>query len=114
MDVQVDRELIRSEREKRAWSQEQLAQVSGLGIRTVQRVENGGNASLETIKALAAVLELPVEALLVDTPSPALSHHFSLFKPWSTFAAGCAHTQKDHIPMEVARNNSHPQHTESQ
>ena len=46
---------IRNERLKRAWSQEQLAQVSGLGLRTVQRIENGGKASLETIKALAHV-----------------------------------------------------------
>jgi transcriptional regulator with XRE-family HTH domain len=90
MDMQVDAQLIRNERLKRAWSQEQLAQVSGLGIRTVQRVEGGGNASLETIKSLSAVLELPVETLLADTPlSPSRP---SLFKPWRAFATGCVTT----------------------
>jgi DNA-binding XRE family transcriptional regulator len=92
--MQADAPLIKSERLKRAWSQEQLAQVSGLGIRTVQRIETGGNASLETVKALAAVLELPIETLLVDTPAPssASPSHFHLFKPWPAFAAGCATT----------------------
>lgn len=94
MDMQVDAQLIRNERLKRAWSQEQLAQVSGLGIRTVQRIENGSNASLETVKALAAVLELRVEALLTEglvpsglppTVSPPRSR---MFKPWRTFVAG--------------------------
>jgi DNA-binding XRE family transcriptional regulator len=96
MDMNIDAGLIRSERLKRAWSQEHLAQVSGLGLRTVQRIENGENASLETIKALAAVLELPVEAILVQSlpqatlmVSPTRSH-LSLFKPWRTFVAGCA------------------------
>ena len=96
MDMQVDAQLIKSERLKRAWSQEQLAQLSGLGIRTVQRIESGGNASLETIKALSAVLELPVEALLskvsaplVNPPSPSRP---SPFKPWRAFAAGCLTT----------------------
>jgi DNA-binding XRE family transcriptional regulator len=95
MDMQVDAQLIRNERLKRAWSQEQLAQVSGLGIRTVQRIENGGNASLETIKALAAVLELPVETLLAQAQAPVQDSsppRFSLFRPWSTFAAGCTAT----------------------
>ena len=98
MDMQVDAQLIRNERLKRAWSQEQLAQVSGLGLRTVQRIESGGNASLETLKALAAILELPVEVLLAQKapalpaslPPPAVfPPRFSLFKPWRTFAAGC-------------------------
>lgn len=93
--MQVDAQLIRNERLKRAWSQEQLAQVSGLGIRTVQRIETGGNASLETVKSLAAVLELPVEAILVEAPSQSAviiasrPARFRLFRPWPAFAAGC-------------------------
>ena len=39
MDVQVDPNLIRSEREKRAWSQEHLAAAAGIGARTIQRIE---------------------------------------------------------------------------
>ena len=38
-------------------SQEQLAQMSGLNVRTIQRIESGKNASLESLKCLAAALE---------------------------------------------------------
>jgi transcriptional regulator with XRE-family HTH domain len=96
MEMFVNAQLIRNERLKRAWSQEHLAQVTGLGLRTVQRIESGGNASLETVKALAAVLELSVETLLADAPAPLVTPppapRFSLFKPWRAFVAGCIAT----------------------
>ena len=66
MDVQVDRELIRSEREKRAWSQEHLAAAAGIGARTLQRIEATGIASYESVRALSAALEIPVPALRAD------------------------------------------------
>lgn len=45
--------LVRSFREMRQWSQEQLAEISGLSARTVQRTENGESSSLDTRRALA-------------------------------------------------------------
>ena len=54
MDMQIEPSRIRSERERRAWSQEHLAESSGLSLRTVQRVEKSGAASFETARALAA------------------------------------------------------------
>ncbi len=51
---------FRSLRLARAWSQEQLAELSGLSVRTVQRIENGDKPSLETLSALAAVYEMSV------------------------------------------------------
>ncbi len=55
--------MIRELRLERAWSQEQLAEVAGVSIRTVQRAENGTVPGLETLKALAAVFEMDVESL---------------------------------------------------
>ena len=63
MDMKIDALRIKAEREKRAWSQEHLAEAAGLALRTIQRVENSGSGSFETAKALAAVLELDVVAL---------------------------------------------------
>jgi transcriptional regulator with XRE-family HTH domain len=63
MELQLSGKLVRAEREKRAWSQEHLASVSGIGVRTVQRIEASGRASFETAKALASVFELSVEQL---------------------------------------------------
>ena len=55
MDMKIDSALVKSEREKRAWSQEHLSKVSGLGLRTVQRIERTGTASYESAQALASV-----------------------------------------------------------
>lgn len=50
----LDPQEIRRRRDERAWPQEQLAAVTGLSLRTIQRVESDGTASLETRRALAA------------------------------------------------------------
>ncbi|TMN36909.1 helix-turn-helix transcriptional regulator [Pseudoalteromonas sp. S2755] len=60
MEMQINKQLIKSKRVERAWSQSELAQVSGLSLRTIQRIEKSGTASLESIKALAAVYEVKV------------------------------------------------------
>lgn len=55
--------IVRKLRLKRAWSQEQLAQFSGLNVRTIQRIERGQKAGLESLKSLAAVFEIELEDL---------------------------------------------------
>ncbi len=55
--------IIKKLRLDRGWSQEDLAETSGVSVRTIQRIENGGRASLETLKCLAAVFETPVPEL---------------------------------------------------
>lgn len=51
---------IKEMRLERHWSQDQLAEMSGLSIRTIQRIENGENAGLESLKSLAAVFEINI------------------------------------------------------
>ena len=58
MDMTAKSVLIRKMRSERMWSQEQLGEACGLSLRTIQRLESSGNASMETIKALASVLEV--------------------------------------------------------
>jgi len=48
---------------KRGWSQQQLADVSGTSLRTIQRLEAGAKPSLETLRSLAAVFDVPIEDL---------------------------------------------------
>ena len=55
--------LIQKLRLKRGWSQQQLAEASGLSVRTVQRIETGHPASVETLKSLAAVFEIDFSTL---------------------------------------------------
>ena len=55
--------VLKKMREKRNWSQEQLAEMSGLSVRTIQRIEAGNKASLESLKSLASVFEVNVSTL---------------------------------------------------
>lgn len=45
--------IVKLFRETRKWSQEQLAEISKLSTRTIQRVEDGQGASIDTRRALA-------------------------------------------------------------
>ncbi|ECU9617670.1 helix-turn-helix domain-containing protein [Salmonella enterica] len=54
---------FREHRLAHAWSQEQLAEMTGLSVRTIQRIENGERPGLETLSALAAVFEVNVAEL---------------------------------------------------
>ncbi len=56
--VKLSKSRIQELRIQRCWSQDELASASGLSIRTIQRVEKTGNASLETVKALSSVFEV--------------------------------------------------------
>lgn len=51
---------LKKMRLERHWSQDQLAEMSGLSIRTIQRIENGENAGLESLKSLASVFEINI------------------------------------------------------
>lgn len=67
MDVSADR--IRQARIDRGWTQQQLAEIADLSLRTVQRVENQAVASNETVSSLCAVLEVERSELLLQDPS---------------------------------------------
>ena len=63
---------------QRGWSQQQLAELSGLSVRTIQRIENGSAASTESLKSLASVFEIDFSTLssepaMPDTPTPSSS-----------------------------------------
>jgi len=57
---------ITSRRIDKGWTQEQLAEAAGLSVRTVQRIEGGNSANLESLKCFAAVFETDVAALIKE------------------------------------------------
>lgn len=61
---------IQKMRLQRGWSQQQLAELSGLSARTIQRIENGQPASAESLKSLASVFEIDFSSL---TSEPCMS-----------------------------------------
>ena len=76
---------LQKRRVDRGWSQEDLAQLSGLSVRTIQRLETGKRASLESLKCLAAVFETSVSELVEEQtmtntqppPPPPASTYFT-------------------------------------
>lgn len=64
--MKINSNLVKKLRIARNWSQEQLSEACGLSLRTIQRLENGGNASLESIRVLAAVFEIDSNELILN------------------------------------------------
>jgi len=61
--VRVDAELIVNLRTARGWSQDELADVAGLNLRTVQRIEATAAASLGSKRALASAFDVDIQDL---------------------------------------------------
>lgn len=76
MATKIDAARLRLERKKRAWTQQHLAEVSGLGIRTIQRIEKAESASPESVQAIASCLDLNASDLIVFSPER------SATRPW--------------------------------
>lgn len=88
MDMKINKEILRHERELRAWTQSHLAEIAELSMRTVQRIERTGDASMESAGALAVALDIDL-AVLMEAPiahqktTPVRSRPYKL---WSAIA----------------------------
>lgn len=69
--MKIDPARLKRMREARGWTQEQLAEITGLNARTVQRVEASGKAAPETGMALASVLDCSLADLQTGAPPTA-------------------------------------------
>src|SRR5262245_54758817 len=80
--MRINAGLVKKLRAERHWSQEQLAAACGVNLRTIQRLENTGKASMESARALAAVFEVDADDLVliasgrVETPLDAIRTGF--------------------------------------
>ncbi|MET0678612.1 MAG: helix-turn-helix domain-containing protein [Bradyrhizobium sp.] len=69
--------LIQKLRLQRGWSQEQLAELSGLSVRTIQRIERGQPASIESLKSLGAAFQIDFSDLKEPEMNPTVSQNVS-------------------------------------
>lgn len=79
IDIMDSSSRIKFERQKRSWTQEQLAERAKLSTRTVQRIESGDESSAETLRLIAEAFGLPADTLR----SAVVRTHFGA--PWSRF-----------------------------
>lgn len=63
MELRVDRDRLRALRQKLPLTQEGLAELSSLHVRTVQRIEASGIASVQSARSLARALGTEVSNL---------------------------------------------------
>jgi transcriptional regulator with XRE-family HTH domain len=61
--MKINADVVLKARKQKVWSQEELAIASGLNLRTIQRIESEGSASLQSRKALASALDLDIHDL---------------------------------------------------
>lgn len=64
--MEINADWVRSERQRRGWTQQHLADAAGLSLRTVQRIEKQGLASNESVSAMCAVFEVERSELLCE------------------------------------------------
>ena len=64
MEMKVDQKKIKELRLNKSWSQEKLAEKAAVSLRTVQRMELDGSASLKSRLAVADALE--IEPAMLD------------------------------------------------
>lgn len=68
--MKIDTQTLRRLRDERSWTQEHLATVSGLSLRTIQRIEREGNASADSRLALAGAFQVDVSTLSGTPAAP--------------------------------------------
>jgi transcriptional regulator with XRE-family HTH domain len=61
--MKINATIVSDLRKQHSWSQDELATAAGLNLRTVQRIENEGTASLQSAKAIASALNTQLEKL---------------------------------------------------
>lgn len=85
--MKIDSDRIKQLRQERQWSQSQLGDACGLTLRTVQRLENEGRGSMESVRALASVFEIdPDELMIIDKSDPELTPFSAVRRALVNFA----------------------------
>lgn len=65
--MKIDSHKVKQLRIAKNWSQEQLSEACGLSVRTIQRLENGDNASIESVRALSLAFDVDPSELLLNS-----------------------------------------------
>ena len=85
----VSTQILKQLRAQHGWTQEQLATISGVSSRTIQRIEQTGDCSLESKMAIAAAFNITPQYITEAseaTVDPELSP-LSNFAGWGIFIA---------------------------
>ena len=66
MSMKLDIHKLKKLRESKAWNQTHLADVSGMSLRTIQRIEKSGKVSQGSAMSICSAYDILVEDVLVS------------------------------------------------
>jgi len=66
LDMKINIEVIKQARVDKNWTQQQLAEICGLSLRTIQRIEKTGIASHESIASLSSAFEIDKDNFILS------------------------------------------------
>jgi len=76
----LDKKFIKELRTDKGWTQQHLAELSDLNIRTIQRTEKDGVASMETCMSLASIFQISISRLYIkNTNNISKSSYIKVF-----------------------------------
>lgn len=73
---------VKELRQERSWSQEYLAELSGLSLRTVQRIESSSRAGHGSVRALAVAFEIDDSILELELALSKSSNRWKKRPAW--------------------------------
>jgi transcriptional regulator with XRE-family HTH domain len=78
--MKINADLIIELRKAKSWSQDELAIAAGVNLRTIQRVESEGAASLQSKKALASAFDIEVNDLDYQEKPITMKYEYKVLK----------------------------------
>jgi transcriptional regulator with XRE-family HTH domain len=91
-DMKIDTAKLKSKRQAKGWTQQHLADISGISLRTIQRAEMNGSVSTETISALNVVFKMEHFDWLAST-EPDFNRSQVIHRGWKIALISIALTQ---------------------
>lgn len=82
----ISTEALKSLRQQRGWSQQHLADASGLSLRTIQRLEKEGRAGNETVQSICATFNIaPSDLSIIPKVNPTKENIQKTSNIWLAF-----------------------------
>lgn len=115
--MNIDGQRIKAERNRKAMSQEDLANATGFHVKTISRMEREEAASYKSLKAVAEVLgldagELVPSASSDETADHMIQHELKLKADMEKHLSFCSnlnlHNPQKIIVIDAARRDSYP------
>src|SRR5687767_4854334 len=81
MEMFINKDTVKKLRLEKSWSQEKLAEAASMNLRTLQRIEKDGVASLRSCESLASALDVEPQELRIGAATEILPNRAQVSIP---------------------------------